>query len=112
MSLSSLMHHPHQSEPVKLRKRSLWFAFASSCALLKSRSQSDSARAKAAKPSETAAATRNNRGVFTPPSSMQLQRGARAAQRTARCNFFFQACNSPTRQRRAIGENPDLLQML
>src|SRR6185312_12246651 len=49
MSLSSLMHHPHQSDPVKLRKRSLWFAFASSCALLQSCSQSDSARAKAAK---------------------------------------------------------------
>src|SRR5262245_24137280 len=112
MSLSSLMHHPHQSDPVKLRKRSLWFAFASSCALLKSRSQSDSARAKPAKTSETAAATRNKRGVFTPPSSMQLQAGARAAQGTAPgSHYFFQACNSPTRQRRAIGGNPDLAQM-
>src|SRR5262245_63901889 len=62
MSLSSLMHHPHQSDPVKLRKRSLWFAFASSCALVQSCSQSDSARAKAVKKSETAAATRNKIG--------------------------------------------------
>src|SRR5215468_7689720 len=89
MSLSSLMHHPHQSEPVKLRKRSLWFAFASSCALLKSRSQSDSARAKAAKTSETAATTRNNRGIFTSISSMQLQTAARAIQRTAPVLLLF-----------------------
>ena len=44
---------------------------------------------------------------------MQLQPGARAVQRTARGSYyFFQACNSPTRQRRAIGGNPDLAQML
>src|SRR5215510_426175 len=105
MSLSSLMHHPHQSEPVKLRKRSLWFAFASSCALLKSRSQSDSARAKEMKTSETAAATRNKRGVFTVPSSMQLRPDARAVQGTAWYgDYVFQARNSPTRQRRAINE--------
>jgi len=40
-------------------------------------------RAKAAKTSETAAATRNNRRVFTRPYSMQLQPGARAIERTA-----------------------------
>src|SRR6476660_1976077 len=83
MSLSSLMHHPHQSDPVKLRNRSLWFVLASSCALFQSCCQSDSARAKAAKTNETAAAKRNNRGVFTPPYSMQLQPSARAIQRIA-----------------------------
>src|SRR4029077_2232120 len=91
-SLSNLMNHPHQSDPVKLRKRSLGFEFASACALLQSCSQSDSARVKEAKASETATATRNNRGVFTPTSSMQLQPGARAVQRTARgSNYFSQA---------------------
>jgi hypothetical protein len=67
----------------------LWFVFASSCALFQSCSQSDSARAKAAKISETAAAKRNNRGVFTPQYSMQLQPGARAVQRTARGSYYF-----------------------
>src|SRR5512141_1359232 len=83
------MHHPHQSDPVKFRKRSLWLDFASSCALFQSCSQSDSARVKEAKTSETAAATRNNRGVFTPASSMQLQSGARAVRRTARGSIIF-----------------------
>src|SRR6267142_3100336 len=109
-SLSNLMHHPHQSDPVKLRKRSLWLDFASSSALFQSCSQSDSARVKEAKTSETAAVTRNNRGVFTPPYSMQLQPGARAVQRTARGSHYLLSLQQPERQRRAIGGNPDLLQ--
>jgi len=44
---------------------------------------------------------------------MQLQPGARAIQRTARGSCYFsKRCDSPTRQRRATGGNPDLLQML
>ena len=43
---------------------------------------------------------------------MRLQPGARAVQRTARGNYYLLSLQQPERQRRAIGGNPDLLQML
>src|SRR5262249_4949996 len=102
--MSNLMHHPHHLDPVKLRNRSLWFAFSYSCAFLDLCCQLDSARAKAAQTSETATATRNKRGVSNHHlrcSSKPVQE-RRNAPPGAPSVVFSTPRNSPARQRRAI----------